>query len=438
MRRVVSILFWSVIAAAFIGPGTVTTCAVAGARYGPVLLWALTFSTLACLVLQESAARLRLVAGLDLGEALRSRYPAGLRGAAMLALVVGAIIVGCAAYEAGNILGAVAGVNLMTSWPTWVLTCGLSALAGAALWNQPPRNVARALSLLVALMGVAFLCTAVAVYPSAAAVLRGAFVPAQPAGAGLLVLGLVGTTVVPYNLFLGSGIAGGQDIRTMRFGLAVAVGLGGLISMGILVVGATVSGAFSFAGLADVLRERLGAWASTLFALGLAAAGLSSAITAPLAAAVTARGLFAHSGADPRWTPRGWRYRLVWIGVLLVGLGFGLSGARPVPVILLAQALNGVLLPIAAIFILLTVNDRRLMGDDGVNTLAPNLAMAAIVLVTILLGSGGVLRAIHGTFGIAPPESSEITAIGVICIAALAIPIARSLLRRRERNPAGS
>jgi len=436
VKRIVSVLFWSVIAAAFIGPGTVTTCAVAGSRYGPVLLWALTFSILACFVLQESAARITLVARFDLGEALRSRYPAGLRGAAVLALVVGAIVVGCAAYEAGNILGAVAGVGLMTSWPAWAWTCGLSALAGAALWNRPPRNVARALSLLVALMGIAFLCTAVAVRPSAGALLRGALVPAQPAGAGLLVIGLVGTTVVPYNLFLGSGIAAGQELRTMRFGLAVAIGLGGLISMGILVVGTTLSGEFSFAGLAGVLGARLGGWAQRFFALGLAAAGLSSAITAPLAAAVTARGLFAQSRDDPAWAPRGWRYRAIWMSVLLVGLGFGLSSVQPVPVILLAQALNGILLPVAAIFLLLTVNDRRLMGDVGVNSLTPNLALAAIVLVTLLLGSGGVLRAIHGALRIAPPQPREITSAGLVCIAALGIPVVRSLRRRRRNDSA--
>ena len=69
MTRIGSILFWSVIAAAFIGPGTVTASALAGATYDLKLLWALSFSVLACLLLQEASARLTVVSGKDLGQA---------------------------------------------------------------------------------------------------------------------------------------------------------------------------------------------------------------------------------------------------------------------------------------------------------------------------------------------------------------------------------
>jgi manganese transport protein len=435
MKRLASILFWSVIAAAFVGPGTVTTCAAAGSRFGLTLLWALSFSVVACFLLQEAAARVTLFAGKDLGEALRSRYPHGLKGMSVLVLVVGAIIVGCAAYEAGNIVGAVAGISLLTSWPNWITTAALSLLAVLALWNRPPRTVARILSVLVALMGVAFLWTAVALHPPVTDLLRGAFVPTRPGGSGLLVLALVGTTVVPYNLFLGSGIAAGQDAGEMRFGLAVAIGVGGLISMGILVAGMTVAGEFNFPALADVLAQRLGLWARVLFAIGLAAAGLSSAITAPLAAAVTARGLFSRPGGQ-RWTPRDGRFRMTWLSVVLVGLGFGLSGVKPVPVILLAQALNGILLPVAAIFLLLTVNDRRLLGDDGVNSAAANLALGVVVLVSVLLGSGGVLRAIHGALALGPTSTRELLLVSALVVVTLCVPIVRSLSAARSSPPA--
>ena len=60
------------IAAAFIGPGTVTVCSIAGAQYGPVLLWALLFSTLATAVLQESSARLGLVTQRGLAANIKS------------------------------------------------------------------------------------------------------------------------------------------------------------------------------------------------------------------------------------------------------------------------------------------------------------------------------------------------------------------------------
>ena len=130
MSRWSSILLWSVLAAAFIGPGTVTTAASAGASFGFALLWALLFSTLACVVLQEASARLTIVSGQSLGRVLRLRYPGTWLGTAMLLLLFGAIVVGCAAYEAGNILGGVAialgaGLGLSDALRTYtILTIG--------------------------------------------------------------------------------------------------------------------------------------------------------------------------------------------------------------------------------------------------------------------------------------------------------------------------
>jgi manganese transport protein len=292
VKRLSNILFWSVISAAFIGPGTVTTAASAGAGYGFALLWALVFSTVACLVLQEAGARLTVVSGRNLGQALRLQYRGGVSGAVVLVLVLGAIVLGCAAYEAGNILGGAAGAALGTDLSARAMTLIIGAAAALALWVGRTAVLARLLGLLVAVMGIAFLVTALRLGPQPIGVIQGAFIPTVPTGAGLLVLGLVGTTVVPYNLFLGSGLARGQELRDVRFGLSIAVILGGLVSMGIVVVGTAVEGAFSFEALAGVLAERLGDGARHFFAIGLCAAGVSSAITAPLAAAITARSLF--------------------------------------------------------------------------------------------------------------------------------------------------
>jgi Mn2+/Fe2+ NRAMP family transporter len=361
MRRLLAVVFWSVVAAAFIGPGTVTTAAKAGVEHGATLLWALLFSTVACLVLQEAAARLTAVSGRDLGRALRERSrraAGGAGGAFALGLVLAAIVVGCAAYEAGNLLGAAAGVGLATGLPAPAMAAVAGAVAAVLLWLGAPRSVAHGLSVLVAVMGVAFLGTALFSAPPAGELVRGLFVPSMPEGSLFLVLGLVGTTVVPYNLFLGSGLAAGQDLREIRFGLTVAVLLGGVISMGVLAVGASVPGEFSFEALAAALTDRLGAWSGVLFAWGLAAAGLTSAVTAPLAAAITARGLFSDGPDDPRWSTSSWRWRSVWGGVLAVGVACGVSGLRPVPAILLAQAANGVLLPVVAFFLFRAVNDR--------------------------------------------------------------------------------
>jgi len=427
VNRLLSVLLWSILAAAFIGPGTVTTAASAGSRFGPVLLWALTFSTIACVVLQEASARLTLVSGRDLGQALRRRFVGGWRGAAVLYLVLGAIIVGCAAYQAGNILGGVAGAALAVDLPRSVLTLATGLLAGSLLWFNRVKRLAQVLGLLVAIMGAAFLATAILLRPDIAALTRGAILPSLPTGSAILALGLVGTTVVPYNLFLGSGLARGQDLGEMRFGLAVAVGLGGLISAGVLVVGTAVEGEFSFPALAVVLTERLGGWAGSMLAVGLLCAGLSSAVTAPLAAAVTARSLFAADSADG-WHESSWRYRTVWLSVLGVGLAFGLSGVRPIPAIIVAQALNGVLLPLVAVFLLLAVNDRGLMGADAVNGRLANTVMGVVVAVSLVLGAGGLLRAGAATLGRPAPGP----AAALVVAALAAVPVAVMVWRQRR------
>jgi manganese transport protein len=429
MKRIGAVLLWSIIAAAFIGPGTVTTAASAGAAHGYALLWALLFSTIATLVLQEAAARVTIVSGRTLGGAIREQFRKSRFRLPVLALVLGAVVVGNAAYEAGNILGAAAGVSLGTGLPPAIVAGLVGCVAGMLLWMGSPRAVAHVLSATVAVMGAAFLFTAWRLAPAPADLIRGAAVPIVPQGAGLLVLGLVGTTVVPYNLFLGSGLADGQRLREVRIGLAVAVVLGGVISAGVLVVGAAVAGPFGFEPLVATLTGRLGAWAGGLFAWGLFAAGFSSATTAPLAAALTARSL--QPEGDPRWIPTAWRYRAVWMGVLGVGTAFGLAGVRPIPAIILAQALNGVLLPFAAVFLLLVVNDRGLMGGEGLNGRWANLLMSGVVGVAVVLGSSGVLRAGAAALALPPPGEALLLGGGAAVALLLAPLVGRSIRRRR-------
>ena len=112
MKRLLNILFWSVIAAAFIGPGTVTTAARAGSDFRFALAWALLFSVFACLVLQEASGRITVLTGKELGEAIRSRFSGSGWGRSVPVLAAIGIILGCAAFEAGNLLGGVAGLRL--------------------------------------------------------------------------------------------------------------------------------------------------------------------------------------------------------------------------------------------------------------------------------------------------------------------------------------
>lgn len=432
-NRLLSILFWSVISAAFIGPGTVTTAASAGASAGYALLWALVFSTIATLVLQEASARITVVSGLNLGQAIRKLYQSSTARYLTIPVVVGAIIFGSAAYETGNILGAVAGLALNWSVSSIILTLAIGLMAFLILWFGSTEIIAKILGLLVALMGILFLSTAIMLHPSFTGLLKGSLIPAIPGSSGLLVLALIGTTVVPYNLFLGSGISGGQDLGELRFGLSIAVILGGIISMGILVVGAAVTGPFSFQALSSQLISRFGEWAGIFFGFGLFAAGLSSAITAPLASSITAKSLFDHN-KEKRWDEQSPRFRSVWIGVLLVGIIFGLMGLKPIPAIILAQALNGIVLPFATITLMIVVNDTGLMGKDGCNHWFSNTIMSIVVIVTILLGVINVVKAVVNTFHLEMPGEGALLIISGIVILIIAVPLYRGVRKRRVKH----
>ncbi len=387
--RLLSVLFWSIIAAAFIGPGTVTTASKAGASFGMGLLWALLFSTIATIFLQEAAARITIASGKNLGEILAAKY--GVGGKTKLKWILFfAVAFGCAAYQAGNMLGSLGGIGLFATVSLKFMTVILAFICGAFLWSGNYKRIANLLGLVVALMGLAFIVAALR-SPLEPNSWEGAFNPTINNGNALLIIGLIGTTIVPYNLFLGSGISKGQAMSDMRWGLALAVLIGGIISVAIMVVGTQVEGAFSFGAIATAMSNKMGPQGAVIFGIGLFAAGMSSSITSPLAAAVTAQSLF-------DWAPTSRNFRMVWLAILGVGLLFGLLDVKPIPAIIMAQAINGVLLPVIAIFLLLTVNDKQLLPVTYLNTPTLNLITLFIVGVTCFLGLHNVWKAMEKIF----------------------------------------
>jgi len=101
----------AVVAAAFIGPGTVTTCATSGASYGYTLLWAMLLSVISVIIMQEMAARVGIASGMGLGQALRARFKSTWARVLIAILVIAAVFIGNVAYETGNITGTRMGVT---------------------------------------------------------------------------------------------------------------------------------------------------------------------------------------------------------------------------------------------------------------------------------------------------------------------------------------
>ena len=353
-KNISSVVLWSVISAAFIGPGTVTTAASAGALFQLNLLWAVVFSTIACIILQEVSARLTIVSGLTMGQALTRKH-GDRRGRILNFLLGGPVILGCAAYEAGNILGGVSGLTLFVPIDATLITLILSLIVLIVLWTDRRQAIGWIMTFLVGIMGIAFFALASGRPFSAAEYFQASIVPQIPSGSELLTLGLVGTTIVPYNIFLGSGVSKGQTVQLMRIGLTISVIIGGLITAAILIAGTAVGPFTNFAQLAQALNDNLGSIGSIALGVGLFAAGFSSAITSPYAASIIASSVFSWGTKGQRW---------VWGGVLFTGFAFGISGIKPIPVILMVQALNGLVLPLVTAFLILLINDQTIIPRE--------------------------------------------------------------------------
>lgn len=377
-------------AAAFIGPGTVTVCSMLGQEAGYALLWALLFSLIATYILQEMCARLGLITQKGLGEAIQSGITSAWLRYLSILLVILAIVVGNAAYQAGNISGAYLGLQQMlpsayseTNYRIIPLAIGIIAFALMALGGT--KFVTRFLIVLVILMSLVFLLTAVMIQPPILSILKGLFVPRIPDGQLLLALAVIGTTVVPYNLFLHASTVSQkwkkeEDLPGLRMETLVAIGLGGLVSMSIVITSAAsqsiVGGKLeNIADMALQLEPLLGSWAKYFLAMGLFSAGLSSALTAPLAAAYAMQGIF---NGSKKW------FTATWVVVLTTGTLFASLGYKPLEIIKLAQVSNALLLPLMVFLLIRLMNNTKLLGKH-VNSFWQNVAGWAVLLVCLLL-----------------------------------------------------
>lgn len=396
-------------AAAFIGPGTISTCAQAGAAFHLELLWALTFAVGGCVVLQEMSARVGLVTRQGVGEALNALKPLWLRRILRWLAVV-SLSVGNASLEAGNISGTGIGLRLLLGAPRTLahrcsFVAGFSVIAMLALGRES--SLTRVLGFVVVTMSALFLATATSSGVSPWAVSRALLVPAVPLGSGTLLMAIVGTTICAYNLFLQSSAVaetaerGGhrRDAHSVREQLrwcfadtAGAALLGGVISASIIVTAAELSrrgtsvGADGVEALAHGIEAQFGALAATCFEVGLLAAGLSSSLTAPLATRYALCGLLG-------WETDTWRGTGAWALVAMGGtLAASLPWLNPLGIILFAQVCNAVLLPLLVVGLMLVAASGDAMGEFRSSRLQIALGMA-VVTVTLVLSGHSLARA---------------------------------------------
>lgn len=389
------------VAAAFIGPGTVTLCSIAGLDYGFSLLWALVLSVFATIVLQEMSARLGIISKKGLSEVIRNEIHNPILKKVIITLILSAIVIGNAAYEAGNISGGVLGLeavfgeNIINLYdlnikPYSIL---LGAIAFALLYIGNYKIIERSLIFLVIIMSVSFIATAIITRPDLMDLLHGLLIPKFPKGSVLIVIGLIGTTVVPYNLFLHASLVkekwhNESDLKFARNDTVIAIALGGIVSMCIVISAASlqIESINNAADLAKGIEPLFGASSKYILAIGLFSAGITSAITAPLAASYVAAGCLGWS-----ISLKSKKFRFVWMLILLAGVISSSLGIKSIEIIKFAQITNGILLPIIAGFLIWIVNKESVLGKY-INSKWQNVTGLAILLITLFLGLKSLLK----------------------------------------------
>jgi len=393
----------TLIAAAFIGPGTVTLCSIAGVKFGFNLLWAMLLSIIATLVLQEMSARLGVVSQRGLSEVLRDQIKNPVVKILSFLLIISAIVIGNAAYEAGNISGGVLGLSAILpnssidigSFSLNYLNLVIGVIAFIILYIGNYKVLERILVVLVILMSLSFVITAFVTKPDIISVLKGVFIPQFPDDSLFTIIGLIGTTVVPYNLFLHASLVKEkwhrkEDLPLVRKDTFIALIVGGIVSMAII-ISASSSNLTSINSAIDIakgLEPIYGSLAKYFLAIGLFAAGITSAITAPLATAYVMKGIFGW-----KKSLKSKRFKAVWMFILLLGVLFSSLHIKPIEIIKFAQIANGILLPVISGFLLWIMNKKEVLGKYS-NNLTQNILGFIILGVTIFLGLKSIWKVI--------------------------------------------
>lgn len=288
----------------FIDPGNWASNMAAGSQFGYSLLWVVTLSTIMLIVLQHNAAHLGIATGMCLAEAT-SRFLPRLLGRAIL----GTAYLACVATAMAEVLGGAVALQMLFGLPLRFGCVVVAAASMTMLLTSSYKQAERWIIAFVSVVGLSFLAELAMVevdWPRAAVSWA---TPSMPAGSTATVVSILGAVVMPHNLFLHSEIiqsmhfeGRGQKVveERLRYELLdtlFSMGIGWAINSAMVILAATTF--FSrgvvvedLAAAAATLSPIVGPASSVIFAVALLFAGLSSSVTAGMAAGTVTAGMF--------------------------------------------------------------------------------------------------------------------------------------------------
>ncbi len=382
-----------IISVGYMDPGNWATDIEAGSRFGYTLLWVLLGANLAAQLLQHLSAKVGLATGFSYPEQCRRQFPRPV----VLGLWVTAELAAMAT-DLAEFLGAALGFYLLFHLPLLpaALLAAVVVFGILALYRFGHHPVEWVIFALVAVIGVAYLLELWLVQPDWGAVAQGVVTPRIEPGALAIVMGMIGATVMPHNLYLHSAVvinrrrtdpdANRRVIRSSIVASSIALNLAWLINSAIVI---TAAGAFGSAGL-DVasietahatLIPLLGPAAAAAFAIGLLASGLSSSTTATLAGQIIIEGFLGiRFGLFLR--------RLITVVPAILVIG---AGADAYQILIWSQVALSIQLPFAILPLVWLTARKSVMGPHVNRWLT---TASAATIGAIIIGLNVVL--LHG------------------------------------------
>ena len=363
-------------------------------------LWLFPITILILAIVQEMAARLGVVTGQGLSDLIRDRFGVRWTVFAMLVLLVANSANTVAEFSGAAAATEIFGISRYLTVP--LVAVGIWALVLFASYRTVER-----VFLSVALVFVSYVASAILAHPDWGAVGRAFVTPALDLSPSVLLLmvALVGTTITPYmQFYLQSAVAekgiGEEELRLEQADAVVGSIWTNVIAVFIVVATAVTiyaSGGHiqTAADAAKGLAPVAGILSTALFALGLFGASVLAATIMPISTAYVICEAFGwESGVGKRL-----RDAPIFFGIYTFVLALGalivlLPGIDPIPVIVASQNLQGLLLPVVLVFMVLLVNDERLMGKHRNGRKGNVLAWTAVGLVialdAVLLGTSAL------------------------------------------------
>ena len=376
-------------------PAGITTYSVLGARYGYRLLWVLLVSTVALVLFQDLGARIGVVTGQGIAGLVRQRYGARAATVAILALVVAN-----AGTTAAEFAGIAAGAELF-GVSRYLAVPAAALLVSALVLRSGFRGVQRVLLALSAVF-IAYIAAGVLAHPDWGAAARGLVVPAMPLtrDAVLLATATLGTTLAPWGLAFIQSYAVDKRLTTadlpyLRVDVIAGAVLTGVIGLFVVVAcastlhprGIRVTDA---AQAAQALEPLAGTLARDLFAAGLIGAALLAASILPLSTSYAVADLTGRPAALDDTFREAPLFYLTFATVTVIGAALVLAPGVPlIPVLVLTQVLNAVLLLPLLAFMYGLARDHDLMGRYRASGVAAGPYLIAIVVIAVCIAALG-------------------------------------------------